>query len=336
MLSIKPEPEGISIIIAAKNEEDNLVRLLTSIAQFEIPDMPYEVIIVNDHSEDGSMRILEQWEGQYGIKVIDFQDELEGYVGKKAALQKGIEAAKYDILAFSDADCKLPVGWLNEIGRNMDKETDYLLGYSTIYRFDADEDMRLVNFERSVYYILAAAGLAYRKPITASACNMVYRKSLFEKAGGFEGISHLRSGDDDLLLMKMMPFARKVAYNPAKEMQVDCVQGKSIGRAYHRNIRRASKFQYFPSYLQALSAYIFLYFVLSYVAYVRLALGKGDILLLSVVVIKSAMELALCQWHLSLVKKTHLGILYFAQVIVFPLQFVFYAVRGTLGGYRWK
>ncbi len=327
--------EPISIIIAARNEENNLARLLTSIAQLEPIEADYEVIIVNDHSRDESLEILRKWEGQFGIRVIDHQERMPGFVGKKAALQKGIEAAKYDILAFTDADCKLPPTWLKEISRVMDNETDYILGYSTIYRNDADTDLRLENFERSAYFILAAAGIAHRKPITSSACNMIYRKSLFEKSGGFEGISEIRSGDDDLLLMKMMPNIRKAYYNPSRYMQVDCFEKRDFETVHNKRIRQASKFKYHPRFVQVLSAMIFIYFAMFYVGLISLFFPSRSLIILIAITLKFIFELTLSQRHLALAKKTHIGILYFMYVVAFPLQYLFYAIRGTLGKYKW-
>ncbi|MCB5267197.1 MAG: glycosyltransferase [Candidatus Cloacimonetes bacterium] len=334
--TINHNPEPISVIIAAKNEAQNLPALLSSIAQLEIPEVPYEIIIVSDHSSDETQSVIQNWDGQFGIHFIDFQDQIPGLTGKKAALQKGIDAAKYDVLAFTDADCQLPPNWLIEIKRSMSEEIDYMLGYSTIYRSVGDSDLKLVNFERSIYYALAAAGLAHQKAITASACNHVYRKSLFQRAGGFAGIGHILSGDDDLLLFKMMPYIKKAIYNPSVDMQVSVFEDSDLSRQYHKNIRRASKYKFFPAYLKRIAAAVFIYFILYYLALILLFSTKLSYLLLLSILIKSGTELFISQRHLSLVKKTHLGILYFPQILIFPLQFIFYAVRGSLGKYRWK
>lgn len=335
-VNVPHKPEPISVIVAAKNEARNLPALLTSIAQLEIPAVDFEILIVSDHSTDDTNAIIANWDGQFGIRFIDFQDTLPGLRGKKAALQKGIEAAQYDVLAFTDADCQLPPLWLIEISRAMTAEVDYLLGYSTIYRAQGDSDLKLVNFERSIYYALAAAGLAWRKAITASACNMVYRKSLFERSGGFDEIGQIASGDDDLLLIQMMPHIKKAIYNPSTDMQISSYEDKDLTRQYHKNIRRASKFRHHPPYLKRLSAGIFLYFILFYIALIQLCFGELNYLLIGTIIIKSAAELFISQTHLQMVQKTHLGILYFAQILIFPLQFVFYAVRGSLGKYSWK
>lgn len=334
--TINHHPEPISVIVAAKNEARKLPALLSSIAQLESPEVDYEIIIVSDHSTDETNQVIANWDGKFGIRFIDFQGEIPGVIGKKAALQTGIDAAKYDVLAFTDADCQLPPNWLIEISHSMNPELDYMLGYSTIYQAMEESDLKLVNFERSIYYALAAAGLAHGKAITSSACNHVYRKSLFERAGGFDGIGHIMSGDDDLLLIKMMPHIKKAIYNPRPDLQVSCVEDKNLARQYHKNIRRASKFKHHPPYLKRLSAAIFLYFIMFYVALILLFCTKLNLLLLAAILLKSASELFISQYHLKLVNKTHLGILYFPQILIFPLQFVFYAIRGSIGKYRWK
>ena len=322
--------------MAARNEAARLPALLSSIAQLESPAVDYEIIIVSDHSTDETREVIANWDGQFGIRFIDFQDDIPGLTGKKAALQKGIDSAKYDILAFTDADCQIPPNWLIEISRSMDSEVDYMLGYSTILRSVGDSDLKLVNFERSIYYALAASGLAHQKAITASACNQMYRKRLFERSGGFEGIGHIPSGDDDLLLIKMMPHIKKAVYNPSIEMQITSYEDSDLKRQHQKNIRRASKYHYYPTYLKALAISVFLYFILFYAALIIMCCTKPNYLLIPTIIIKSAAELFISQSHLLLVNKTHLGILYFPQILIFPLQFIYYALRGSFGKYRWK
>lgn len=330
------DPEPISIIVAAKNEEQRLPHLLDSIAQIDIQNIAFEVIIVNDHSTDASMDILQQWDGKHRIKVIDFQDELPNLIGKKAAIQKGILAASSDILAFTDADCQIHSSWLHEIARVMTPETDYLLGYSIINRHYEDTDLRLKNFERSIYYALAAAGLYWRTPITSSACNMVYRKSLFERAGGFGKIGMLTSGDDDLLLMRMMPFIRKSAYNPALAMQIVSTEGKNLIKRFNTNVRRASKFRFHPLYLKALCVFVFAYYSLFYWSLLHSFFAQFSVSIVAAISLKTIAEYALCHSHLKLLNRKHLAVLYIPQVLLFPAYFIFFAVRGSLGKYRWK
>lgn len=335
----KPEPDSqqaISIIIAAKNELPHLPHLLYSLAALRYPDSCYEVIIVNDHSSDGSAEYLFTQSIVPNLRVIDFTWTQVGLVGKKAAIQQGINAARYNILAFTDADCLVPPNWLKEINRSMTEETDYLLAYSVMQRTPTGSAFRLKNFERGVYYALAAAGLHYRIPFTSSACNMVYRKSVFEASGGFDGIGHLLSGDDDLLLMKMIPNIRKAAFNPSLRMQVCSIDGTDAAKHHQTNIRRASKFLLHPWWLQLTSALIFVYFCLFYWGLFSAIFGQPNGILVLSLIMKTSTEFSFCIHHFRRIGQAKLGALYPVQILLFPAQFIFYALRGTLGRYSWK
>ncbi len=323
--------QSISVIIAARNEAENLPRLLGSLAALDYPRDLFEIVLVSDHSTDNSLEIIAQYKAILPMKIIDFQDSLQGLTGKKAALQKGIETATNDLLVFTDADCEVPTGWLKAISRNFTDKTDYLLSYSLIKRTDGGSSFRLKNFERSIYYALAAAGLYFRRPITSSACNHAYRKSLFLKSGGFGGIGHIRSGDDDLLLMKMMPHIREAHFSAEADLQVISYDGTSRKAHHHTNIRRASKFRYFPLWLKLLAAYIFLYFISFYYALIFAPWETGAWILL-----KTGIELFLSASILLRSGQIRLLMLYPVQILLFPLQFIYYAVRGSLGKYQWK
>lgn len=336
---LQPDPstyQSISIIVAARNEEANLPRLLTSMALLDYPLDCYEVIIVNDHSTYGTGHILHHQQQLTNLRVIDHYQELPGLTGKKAAISLGIKDASNDLMAFTDADCVVPPAWLKEINRCATHETDYLLAYSVIKSHPQGSSMRLKNFERAVYYALAASGLHYRIPITSSACNMIYRKQLFESSGGFSGIGHLASGDDDLLLIKMMPKIRESAFNVSPAMQITSFEGRDKLKHYHTNIRRASKFKYHPWWIKALSLFIFAYFTCFYLQIFRLAFRSSGWLVSSALIIKTSAEVFLCQRQLSRLGRAYLGILYPLQILIFPAQFIYFALRGSLGKYRWK
>jgi len=343
---------GISVIIAAKNEAQNLPFLISYLKNIKYPDDKYEVIIVNDHSTDLTATILKDIDGKFNIKAVLRFERQNGLVGKKAAIAQGIKIAKNDILAFTDADCLPAQTWLQEINRAFDATTDYVLGFadlvtspkgSTGGQHKRKDLFRLKNFERSVYYALACAGLFYKKPITSSACNMAYRKSLFEKAGGFDGIGHLASGDDDLLLMKMQPYMRRGEYNFCPDLAMISNEGKDIQKRHHTNIRRASKFKYFPLWIKALASFVFLYFASSYVAagLIVTNMAKPDtgiavFGIACILGIKTITELMMVSIFLVRQRKAELILLYPIQLILFPIQFIYYALRGLRGKYVWK
>lgn len=328
--------QGISVIVAARNEEHNLQNLLASLAALNYPQDLYEVIIINDHSTDETLPLLIKWDGKHNIRVINWQGAVDGLVGKKAAIQQGIDAARYDIMAFTDADCILPATWLTAINSSFDADTDYVLGYSILKRYVGDRVIRLKNFERSIYYALAATGFYYRRAITSSACNMAYRKSLFLRAGGFGPIGVLASGDDDLLLMRMMPHIRKGIYQTGREMQIISIDGDDIQKRHNTNIRRASKFRYYPTWLKFTSGYVFAYFASFYAMLISVGTGNADPRVWIALGAKTTLEVLLILINLAKLRRTKLALLYPLQLIIYPAYFVYYAIRGTLGKYIWK
>lgn len=326
--------QGISIIVAARNEQNNLPRLLRAFTKLEYPTDKFEVIIVNDRSTDRSYNIIKSWQGLPNLRILQIDETSDDLYGKKAAINHGIAHAQYDLLAFTDADCVPHPHWLKAIDRCFDENTDYLLGYTLVKRGEESSLYTMKNFERSIYYVLAAAGFSYRLPITSSASNMAYRKSLFHKAGGFAGIGHIQSGDDDLLLMKMMPFIRKARFCTESGMMMQSVENTDPHRRYNANIRKASKWFYFPLWLQITSLFVLIYFGLSYIYMLRLFWGFSDALY--PIIIKSAAELCLVSFILLRIKMAALIPLYPLMVLRYPLQFVYFGLRGSLGKYRWK
>ena len=327
---------GISVLVAARNEEHNLPRLLKSLDKINYPKDLYEVIIINDHSTDGTLEILKNHKPDYNYRYIDWQGEHEGVMGKKAAILQGINAAKHDILAFTDADCIVPPNWLRGWAKAYADDVDYVLSHALILCEETDSYFRMKCFEDGVYYSLAALGMSIRRPFTSIACNMSYRKSTFFKAGGYAGIGHLASGDDDLLLMKMMPYICKAIYYPSPEMRVKSFEGRDIVKRHHTNIRRASKLQYFPLWLQGVGVATFLHFVFFYLTLILLFTQPGNTLLYIALAIKIGTELGLCVSHSIAIKLPWLGALYPVAIIAFPAQFIFYSIRGSLGTYKWK
>lgn len=327
---------GISVIVAARNEEHNLPRLLKSLDKLNYPKDLYEVIIINDHSTDGTLEILANHKPDYNFRYIDWQGEQEGVMGKKAAVLQGINAAKHDILAFTDADCVVPPNWLRGWAKAYADDVDYVLSHALILRDERDSYFRMKCFEDGVYYSLAALGMSIRRPFTSVACNMSYRKSTFFKAGGYDGIGHLASGDDDLLLMKMMPHIRKAIYYPSPEMRVRSYEGRDIVKRHHTNIRRASKLQYFPRWLQAVGVATFLHFIFFYLSLILLLVYPGNTLLYIALATKMGAELGLCVSHSVAIKLPWLGALYPVAIVAFPAQFIFYSIWGSIGKYNWK
>lgn len=215
----KPQPayrnntEPVSIIIAARNEMDNLERNLIPILEQDYPE--FEVVVVNDCSWDGSQAWLEELQKtQPRLKVSQLIEQEKYPTGKKFAITIGIKAAKYDQLLFTDADCEPSSNqWLHLMQSQFTTSKDIVLGFSP-YRKQPGFLNRFIRFETLItaqfYLSMALMG----KTFMGVGRNLAYRKELFFKHKGFASHQHIMSGDDDL-------FVNEAATSTNTAIQID-------------------------------------------------------------------------------------------------------------------
>jgi len=200
----KPVPSKIrkkpvSVIICARNEEENLRKNLPLILTQKYPD--FEVIVINDCSTDDTEDYLDELKEQYpALKITKIKEDRKFKHGKKLAVTIGIKAANHEFLLFTDADCRPESDlWINHMMRNLSPEISIVLGYGG-YSEHKGLLNTLVRFE--TFYI-AIQFLSYALtgfPYMGVGRNLAYRKSLFFDNKGFARHSHLISGDDDLFV----------------------------------------------------------------------------------------------------------------------------------------
>lgn len=189
----------VSVIMAARNESQNLQRNLPLLLEQDYPD--FEVVVVNDCSWDSSQELLEEMEKQYPrLKVVNHIEQEKYPKGKKFALMLGIKAAKHDVLLFTDADCT-PASkhWLAHMQACHNATAAIVLGYSPYRHYNKFLNL-MIRFETFMtallYFSYALKGKAYM----GVGRNLSYTKSLFFKVKGFANHQHIMSGDDDLFV----------------------------------------------------------------------------------------------------------------------------------------
>ncbi len=202
LYKLKPHPVNyppVSVIICARNEEENLKRFLPAVLQQEYPD--FEVIVVNDCSYDGSQDILEHFARSHRNLVIREIKEVEGREhGKKFALTIGIKAAKHETLLLTDADC-LPTSadWITHMLNGYGEGVELVLGYGKYAKKPGllNQFIRFDAFFIAVTYLSRALG---KRAYMGVGRNLSYTKSLFFSVRGFASHMHIWSGDDDLFV----------------------------------------------------------------------------------------------------------------------------------------
>lgn len=190
----------ISVIIAARNEDENLDQYLPKILNQKYPE--FEVIVVNHQSVDYTKMIVGELEKKYSnLRMITIERSPHLKVGKKLPLTVGVKGAKYENLIFTDADCEpASDNWLKLMARNFNRK-EIVIGFSP-YKKKKGFLNRLIRFDAvsaAINYLgMAKAGIAYM----AVGRNMGYTKDLFFEVGGFKNHYHLASGDDDLFIQE--------------------------------------------------------------------------------------------------------------------------------------
>ena len=195
------EAPGVSIIIAAHNEGYNLSQYLPALLTQDWPE--YEVIVVDDGSEDDTREVVEQYMVHDPRLHMTFVPR-GARVGstKKLAITLGAKSAQYDYLLLTDADC-VPAGnqWIREMMQGFDK-ADLVLGFGAYFEEEGHIN-RLVRYDtlfNGLHYLGAAL---CGHPYMGVGRNLAYRKSLFFESGGFTHLMTNRAGDDDLFVNRV-------------------------------------------------------------------------------------------------------------------------------------
>jgi poly-beta-1,6-N-acetyl-D-glucosamine synthase len=177
-------PEGIvefppvSVVICARNEDDNLVAFLPIVLAQDYPH--FEVVVVNDCSFDNTEDILKEFADRNAhLKVVTIKEDEYYAHGKKVALMMGIKGAKHEHLLLTDADCR-PAGtnWLRSMAAHFTTETEIVLGYGP-YEKQAGLLNKLIRFDAFMVALHYLSFSLARVTYMGVGRNLAYRKELF-------------------------------------------------------------------------------------------------------------------------------------------------------------
>ncbi len=189
----------VSVIICARNEANNLENNLPYILEQDYPD--YEVIVVNDCSEDHTEEVLARLKEKYSnLRSTILKKDVKFTHGKKLALTIGIKSALYEYLLLTDADCRpsSPL-WISQMQKHFVPPNEIVLGYGSYERKPGllNKLLRFDTFFIALQYLsFALAGFPYM----GVGRNLAYKRSLFFENKGFASHLKLESGDDDLFI----------------------------------------------------------------------------------------------------------------------------------------
>ncbi len=233
-------PEGISIVIPFRNEASRLGPLLSSLA-CQRHEGPWEVILVNDGSEDDFEPVLENWTGTFpaALSTVDSDfNPLVKLTSKQQALDKGVSCAQYEWLLFTDADMAFSQEWLRSWGHEARRGIDMVFGHTAISRSSGGP---LAFVQRFQLEFLFAAAYAFHAAGIGGSCmgnNILIKKNAYNRVGGQAGIGYSIVEDRDLYAAFRR---RKLSIAPQQPFSVTAktYACDTPGRYYHQMLRWA-------------------------------------------------------------------------------------------------
>ncbi len=233
----------ISVIIPARNEEENIGKCLGSLILQTYPASLFEVIVVDDFSTDGTAAVANSF--ATNVSLLSLQDftggeKINSY--KKKAIDIAIAQAKGDLIVTTDADCIAQPGWLQTIASYYGTHHPAFIAAPVVYYGEKNflEIFQSLDF-MTLQGITGAA--VYKKfHNMCNGANLAYEKKVFYEVGGFSGIDSIASGDDMLLMHKIFErYPDKVLFLKSTNAIIKTRPAETLKGFFNQRIRWASK-----------------------------------------------------------------------------------------------
>jgi biofilm PGA synthesis N-glycosyltransferase PgaC len=333
---LSEEPPSVSIIIAVRNEEENIVSLLTDISQQAYPLQLLEVVIVDDHSTDATVRRIQEFSSEAAFSIV--LDNLRVEEGKKAAINKAVALSKNEIILTTDGDCRADTGWISSMTSCFGNADIQLV--SGPVRMPAHDSFwqRIQSIEFSSLISAGAATLTLGWPTMANADNLAYRKAALEKVNLQEG-QNTSSGDDIFLLHEIgRIYNNGVVFCRDQKAIIDTESASVISLFFNQRKRWAGKWQFYYDMPTILLA-VFVFFVNLAVLSLPLLVFFNRISLLlaaNLFVVKFVFEYLFLKEVQKFFNSKILLHEFIILDIIYPAYVTLVALAGLGGTYIWK
>lgn len=338
--SKKEQPQiGFSIVIPFRNEAENLPVLLNSLNHLDYPCSLFEVLLVDDDSEDNSCQIIEAFRKEASIQIRLLQNETISLSPKKDAITTGIKEAQYPWILTTDADCKVPKLWLKSFDIFIQEHNTEMVCGPINY---IDSQSFLQRFQQLELFSLISAtigGFGLKKPFLCNGANLCYSKKLFQELDGFNGNSQIASGDDMFLLEKALKHnSEKVMLLKSHDAIVLTKSAPNLRLLIQQRVRWASKSSHYKNSFGKLVGLIILSMNTLLVCLVLLSCFKlsDPMLLLYCFMVKFYLDFWLIIKASIFLDSRKPLISYIFSSFLYPILSVTIAVNSVFSSYEWK
>lgn len=336
--AVPAEGTFITVIIPVRNEADNIGNLLHDLSRQTYPH--FEVIVADDSSTDDTLSIVQHYTKQaiFTLRTLPLANERTASP-KKRAITQSIALATGDLIVTTDGDCRVGANWLAAFAGFYEKTGAKLMSGPVTFMSEQTVFDFLQTVEFASLIGTGASTMALGFPTMCNGANLCYVKEVFTEVGGFAGVDHLASGDDEFVMHKIASqYPGGIRFLKSPEALVRTGPHRSWSAFYNQRKRWAGKWRAYQSVLPSLLAvFIFVSNAAPVVAVVSWLWGflNGNTALI-VIGLKVIPEfLFLRQVLVFLQKKSSVAVIPLTQVL-YPLYVLFFGLAAQGKGYVWK
>ena len=330
---------AFSIIIPFRNEAEELPDLLESITQLEYLKSHYEIIFVDDASNDDSVDIIKKYCNKLSMTFSILQNNRKTNSPKKDAINTAIQRAQYNWIITTDADCILPKKWLQTFDSFIQHKQPKFIVAPVTYVANSNflQQFQLLDFLSLQGSTIGSFGI--KKPFLCNGANLCYRKDTFFEVNGFEENTHIASGDDIFLLEKIVKkYPSEVHYLKSSMVIVRTKPQPTLKQLLNQRIRWAAKSTaYTNTFSKLVSSLVFLMNFLLIILFFNSVFGliswQFSVLIFG---IKLTIDLLLLIKTTVFFKQQKVLRLYFLSSLVYPVFIMLVVIASLKSGYDWK
>lgn len=332
-----------SVIIPFRNEADNLNLLLQSIFELKYTKGSYEIILVDDDSDDDSVKIIEKFiqsnQSKKSIDITVTKNDRYSKSPKKDAITTAVKLSKNDWIITTDADCILPKYWLDSYDEFI-QSTNCKCIVAPVKVIE--ENSFVNNFQMLDFLSLQGAtigGFGIEKPFLCNGANFGYSKDLFHELNGFEGNNDVASGDDIFLLEKALKqYPKQTKYLKSEQSIVATKAQSSWSNLINQRIRWVSKSKASKNWFSKLTGGIVLLFNFLLVLNLFLVLSNNFSLksFLYILIIKFNIDFFLIYKSASFFDQKEVLKSFIFSFFIYPFFSVYVAIASLFLNFKWK
>ncbi len=180
----------VSVLVAVRNEEKDLPRLLKSLSALDYPQEKLEILVADDQSTDQTNDLIRTWVNEIPFKkivsILPEQTHLFHRNGKANALAILAKQASGDFFFFTDADCEVPCSWIRAGVGCFKEGVGIVIGMTHVRGQGLFEQLQAVDWWNTLGIVKVVTDLNFAT--TGLGNNMAISQKAYKQSGGFEGV----------------------------------------------------------------------------------------------------------------------------------------------------